>query len=78
MITTARIGRARRFKSREDEIDYRLIYAISFVLFLVVAIGGRIADWSGIAQGLVHSERKSILKQAKSDASSAVAFAFMQ
>jgi hypothetical protein len=77
MISSSRMDRT-RFKSREDEIDYRLIYGISFAVFLVMALGARMIDWSGPAHDTTFGKRQSVFMQARSNASSAAAFAFMQ
>jgi hypothetical protein len=67
----------RPFRSREDEWDYRLIYAMSFAMFFTAAAGARVTDWSWMSDDAAKKPRKSVVAQAKSDASTAVAFAFM-
>ena len=68
----------RRFRSREDKIDYNLIYAISFATCLAAAAGVRFTHWSSHHPDGEPQARKSLFEQARSDASTVVEFAFMQ
>jgi len=67
-----------RVKSRQDQIDYNLIYAVSFATCLAAAAGERLVHWSGPHGDQSAGPRKSLLQQARSDASTVVEFAFMQ
>jgi hypothetical protein len=68
----------RPLKSQEDQIDYNLIYAISFATCLAANAGVRLAHWSSFEENTAHEPRKSVLQQARSDASTMAAFAFMR
>ena len=70
--------RAKRFSSVEDEFDYKLIYSISFAIFFAAAVGSNLTQWAWPSRDADKRDRKSILEKARSDASSAVAFSFMQ
>lgn len=68
----------RPLTSQEDQVDYNLIYAISFATCLAANAGVRLAHWSSHQEAASQEPRKSVLQQARSDASTMAAFAFMR
>ncbi len=78
MLRRASRRHDKRFNSHEDELDYKLIYSISFAVFFAAAVGSNLTQWAWPSRDTDKRERKSILEKARSDASSAVAFSFMQ
>jgi hypothetical protein len=78
MLRRASRKQDKRFNSLADEFDYKLIYVISFAVFFAAAVASTLTQWAWQSRDADKRERKSILEKARSDASSAVAFSFMQ
>lgn len=71
---TRTIGSTSRLR-REEALDFRLIFAASFVVCLVAALAGRLLPVDRkLPDGV---ERRSIIGEARAGASTCVAFAFM-
>ncbi len=68
----------RQLKSQQDNVDYKLIYAVSFATCLAANAGVWLAHWPSPQEKTSQEPRKSVLQQARSDASTMTAFAFMQ
>jgi hypothetical protein len=65
-----------KFK-RTESIEFRLIFAAAFVVFLAAAIVERLVPRRFFARVRPAGERKSIFEQAKGAANTCAAYAFM-
>ena len=64
--------------TRADEvIQFRLIYAICFSLFLLAAIIQRLLPWNWSARSPHAGARRSVLEQARNAAGICATYAFM-
>jgi len=66
-----------RGRAKSDQVDFNLIFAMCFVVFLLAAIGQRLLPgyWMGGQHGIF--ARKSVIAQALDSARTVVPYAFM-
>lgn len=74
-MAEAVVGRGLSARPRQGEaLEFRVIYAISFTLFLAAAVVRRCLPHGGRSPA---RDRRSVLDEAKAAANSCAAFAFM-
>jgi hypothetical protein len=76
LSSTASRRSASKFK-RAESIEFRLIFAAAFVVFLVAAIGERMLPTRWIRDASAADKRPTIVAQAKAAANTCAAYAFM-
>jgi hypothetical protein len=76
MVMSRRAGANARRVDLADAVQYRLIYAICFAVFLVAAIIARVMPWNWQRQRGA-DRRQSILEQAGEAAGTCTTYAFM-
>lgn len=74
MVEMISTSPAFRHGGMRETLESRLIFALSFVVFLVGAVLGRLLPWRAPRMG---KGRRSIFGDARSAASECVSFAFM-
>jgi hypothetical protein len=72
-----RSGQLARRTDLVEAMQYRIIYAICFVVFLVGAVLERAAPWAWLARRSNSERRPSILEQAGEAAGTCTTYAFM-
>jgi hypothetical protein len=75
MTMTSAFALRARSPTMTDQQEYRLLFAVTFVMFLVAALVLRLLPAFG--GGISAGGPKSLFAQAKATSSSALAFAFM-
>jgi hypothetical protein len=74
---TKRNGPLARRADMADAIQYRMIYAVCFAVFLVAAIIERAMPWTWLGSRPKTERRQSILEQAGEAAGTCTTYAFM-
>lgn len=74
---TKRNGPLARRADMADAIQYRMIYAVCFAVFLVAAIIERAMPWTWLGSRAKAERRQSILEQAGEAAGTCATYAFM-
>jgi hypothetical protein len=69
-------GSQSRFR-KEEALEFRLLYAVSFALFLVAAVIARLVPWHWRPFVRRQSGGLSIIGEARAAASTCIPFAFM-
>jgi hypothetical protein len=62
---------------RKDAIEYRLIFAASFIVFLIAAVAERLMPWRWLLNRRPGTQGRSVLGQARESAGICTAYAFM-
>ncbi|MEM6463705.1 MAG: hypothetical protein AAF724_17500 [Pseudomonadota bacterium] len=62
--------------NRRDRFEYRIVWALCFVLYLAAALVRRAAGWTS-GTNKFRNQRQPILSEAKSAACAAAGYAFM-
>lgn len=80
--TQARTGSAQPARSNDksrhkDRVEYRLIFAAAFLVFLLASAIERLAPSRWSEKAAATAPRKTVVAQAKESASIAVGYAFM-
>ncbi|MEQ1651845.1 MAG: hypothetical protein ABL897_05095 [Hyphomicrobium sp.] len=63
--------------TKSKPIEYRLIFAVAFLVFLVAAIIESLLPHNLVARFARNAPRKSVFQKAKDSASTCAAYAFM-
>jgi hypothetical protein len=69
--------RRSRRKSPKQSIEFRLIFALTFVFFLGAALLERLMPWRWIGSDASRRPRASIFKEARETAGTCTTYAFM-
>lgn len=75
MATIAEPGLSLARQGKDDAREFRLIFAVSFPVFLVAALVARLLPWHG--RGAPAARRPSIIEEARIAANTSIPFAFM-
>lgn len=67
----------KRRDDRWERIEFRLIYAVVFLIFFCIAVVKRLAPWKWRSEPRSLSGHRSVVGEAKSAASASVPYAFM-
>lgn len=77
MVSSERMSDLSARSRRHETAEFRLIFALGFVIFLVAALIARLVPESMRPRSLSAKGSRSIFHQAKTAASNCVPFAFM-
>lgn len=69
--------RPRRTTRSAEARTYRLVYAVTFAICLLVAVVARLMPWTWLSASRHENQRRSVLAEARSAASIAIGYAFM-
>lgn len=76
-MTAANTRRSSSKFKRTESIEFRLIFAAAFVVFLFAAVGERLLPGRWLNSANASEPRPTIISQAKAAANTCAAYAFM-
>ena len=67
----------KRRADKSERLQFRLIYAVVFLLFFFVAVMKRLLPWTWLSMSRSLANRRSVVGEARSAASASVPFAVL-